>query len=202
MVHPAAPMATGAPRTSEPGAPHLLSQQLHGHRAGHRIRREGLGPAREGAVPLHSAWEGPSGVGKQRSGHGGSSPLPRRHGELGETLAGGTDGPSRSRARGGVFSPGAWAPGPACLGHTLGPFSLASESPSVKWRNPWRGRVVGGAPSILRAGGREEALPAPGGTVRPDAQAGEGRQSSGCPSTPPHGKLVALPEPPPGSELK
>lgn len=127
-------------------------------------------------------------VGKQRSGHSGSFPLPRRHEEPGVTLEGGTDSPSSSR-EGGAFSPAAWAPGPACLGHTLGPFSLASEPPSVKW-NPSRGRVVGGASSILRAGGREEALPAPGGTVHPDAQTWEGRQSSGCPSTPPPGKLV------------
>lgn len=42
--------------------------------------------------------------GKQRSGHGGSSPLPRRHGEPGVTLAGGTDGPPAG-GREEAFSP-------------------------------------------------------------------------------------------------
>lgn len=110
---PAAPMETVAPiaiylpatQTSMPGAPHLLGQQLHGHRAGHRIRWEGLRPARDGTIPLHRAWEAVGG-GEAEIWSQRLLPLPRRHGEPGVALAGGTDSPSSSREA-GAFSPAA-----------------------------------------------------------------------------------------------
>lgn len=58
----------GDPSCKMPGASYLLHEQLQGHRAGHRIRWEGLRPARGRAIPVHGPWEASRGW-EQTSGH-------------------------------------------------------------------------------------------------------------------------------------
>ena len=86
------------PASKMPGASYLISQQLQGHRASLGIWREGLRPARGGAVPLQGPWEAGGGwEAEVWSGH--PSPCPRTaplHGREGE-----------------AFSSEAWGLGPA-----------------------------------------------------------------------------------------
>lgn len=64
-VHPPPTTLHGDPSCKTPGASYLLVQQFQGHRAGHRVRWEGLRPACDRAIPLHSPWEASGGGGAE-----------------------------------------------------------------------------------------------------------------------------------------
>lgn len=186
---PAAPCPQRPLRAFLHVAAYLFVGQLRGHRAGHRIRRDGLRPARGGAVPSHCPWEA-SGGGEAEVWSQGRLPCPWEGlgGHIrGGSLAGCTDSPSRWWREGSLLPRGRGS-GP-CLGHTPGPSSLASVNQreslprAAGWGVGPQGPEGGG-------GGGERRLPE---LSARDTQAREGRQSGagGPAGHPPTRQLVA-----------